>query len=549
MTKNEKWQSLDGVWDFAFTEKGLEELDIKNINFDTASSVPGCFDTLPEYYNFRGTGIYRRTVVCGGLVRLFSGGVTLRGTVYFDGALIGNLEHPLTPEEMIFDAGERKEHTLIIAVENIFHEENSSMFHQYYDYYGFGGICREVTLEELPSCYMERISVIPLSYETGEVKVTVYFGGLLPENGVISIQFDTEEKEEKFSFSGEKFETVRKVPCHKVWSPETPFMHNVKIAIDGQEKKISFGIRVLSWKDGKLSINDKELKLIGYNRHDSHPQFGYAVPLTLAASDLHQIKSQGCNFIRGCHYPQSHGFLELCDRMGMLVWDETLAWGNKEEHLADPLFRQRQKEAARLMVRDSINHPSVIMWGFLNECASHTLPGYELISQLRQTILEEDTSRPITFASSRGTQELCLDLVDIVSYNAYPGWYLGINEARPFQLVASTFDELLAFAEEKGSGNKPFIISEVGCAAIIGERNGERWSEDYQSELLSEVVKYTLNNEKVTGLAIWQFCNSRTYAATSGIIVRPRALNNKGVVDEYRRPKLAYYTIKNMLKK
>ncbi len=544
-----KVQNLDGIWDFAFTEKGLEELDVKNIHFDTASSVPGCFDTLPEYYNFRGSGVYRRTVFCGGLIRLSFGGVTLRGAVYFDGVLIGNLEHPLTPEEIVFDAGERKEHTLVIAVENIFHEENSSLFHQYYDYYGFGGICREVTLEELPSCYMERISVIPLSYETGEVKISVYFGGTVPANGEISIQFDTEEKESSYSFSGEKFELVKKVPSHQVWSPKSPAMHKVNVAVSGQKKEISFGIRILSWNDRKLCVNGEELKLIGYNRHDSHPQFGYAVPLTLCASDLHQIQSQGCNFIRGCHYPQSEKFLELCDRMGILVWDETLAWGNKEEHLADPVFRKKQNECARLMVRASINHPSVIMWGFLNECASDTVAGYELISQLRQTILSEDTSRPITFASSRGTKELCLDLVDIVSYNSYPGWYLGINEARPFHLVASTFDELLAFAEEKGSGNKPFIISEVGAAAIIGERNGERWSEDYQSQLLAEVLRYTLENDRVNGLAIWQYCNSRTYAATSGIIVRPHAMNNKGVVDEYRRPKLAYYTIKNMLKK
>ena len=542
-------QNLDGVWDFAFTEKYLEELDINSILFDTASSVPGCFDTLPEYYNFRGTGVYRKTVLCGGLVRLFSGGVTLRGAVYFDGTLIGKLEHPLTPEEIIFDAGERKEHSLVIAVENIFHEENSSLFHQYYDYYGFGGICREITLEELPSCYMERISVIPLSYETGEVKLTVYFGGNIPAKGEISVQFDTEEKENTYSFEGSKFELVKKVPSHRVWSPESPAMHKVKVAVPGQKKEISFGIRILSWNDRKLCINGKELKLIGYNRHDSHPQFGYAVPLTLAASDLHLIQKQGCNFIRGCHYPQSEKFLELCDRMGMLVWDETLAWGNKEDHLADPDFRKKQNECARLMVRASINHPSVIMWGFLNECASDTVAGYELIAQLRQTILAEDTSRPITFASSRGTKELCLDLVDIVSYNSYPGWYLGINEPRPFHLVAETFDELLAFAEEKGSGNKPFIISEVGAAAIIGERNGERWSEDYQSDLLAEVLKYTLENDRVTGLAIWQFSNSRTYAATSGIIVRPHAMNNKGVVDEYRRPKLAYYTIKNMLKK
>lgn len=549
MTEVNKVQNLDGVWDFAFTEKGLEDLDINTIVFDTVSSVPGCFDTLPDFYNFRGTGIYRTSVVCGGKVRLFLGGITLRGTVYFDGELKGSLEHPLTPEELVFDAGERKEHTLVIAVENIFHEENSSQFHQYYDYYGFGGICREVILEELPALYMEEISVIPLCAETGEVKIKVSLAGNIPEKGEIFLQFDTEKEGEKFFFDSSSIAIIKKVPNHKIWSPETPFMHSVKVAVNGYCKQISFGIRVLSWDNGKLCINGKEQKLIGYNRHDSHPQFGYAVPLALAAEDLHQIKSQGCNFIRGCHYPQSEGFLELCDRMGMLVWDETLAWGNKEEHLADPLFRQRQKEAARLMVRKSINHPSIIMWGFLNECASHTQAGYEIISQLRETILAEDSSRPITFASSRGTQELCLDLVDIVSYNAYPAWYLGINEEKPFYLIAQTFDELLHYAEKQGSGNKPFIISETGTAAIIGERNGERWSEDYQAEFLENVLDYTLKNESVTGLAIWQFCNSRTYAATSGIIVRPRAMNNKGVVDEYRRPKMAWYAIKKMLKK
>ena len=542
-------RDLSGVWDFAFAGEPLEKLVPATVSFTEAAPVPGCFDTLPDHYDFRGCGIYRKRVVCGGKVRLFFGGITLRGAVWFDGRLLGFLEHPLTPEELVFDAGKRGEHTLVVAAENLFHEESSSQFHQYYDYYGFGGICREVTLEELPDCYIQHISVIPLSAETGEVKILVSLAGNVPEKGELFLCFDTQEEPERVPFCSSRMEIVRKVPSFRKWEMEHPFLHSVLLSAGKHVKKVSFGIRVLSWNDGKLRMNGKEVKLIGYNRHDSHPQFGYAVPLSLAASDLHQIQAQGCNFIRGCHYPQSEKFLELCDRMGMLVWDETLAWGNKEEHLADPLFRQRQKEAACLMVRASVNHPSVILWGFLNECASETKAGYELISQLRQTILAEDSSRPITFASSRGTKEICLDLVDVVSFNAYPAWYLGINEKKPFHLIEEVFDELVAFAEKKNCAKKPFLISETGVAAIIGERNGERWSEDYQSEYLSRVLEYVLRNEKITGLAVWQFANSRTYSATSGIIVRPRGMNNKGVVDEYRRPKMAWFTFAELLKK
>ena len=71
------------------------------------------------------------------------------------------------------------------------------------------------------------------------------------------------------------------------------------------ELTVTFGIRTIECKEGKILLNGKALKLIGWNRHESHPAFGAAVPEFLTYTDLQLIKEQGSNFIRGCHYKQS----------------------------------------------------------------------------------------------------------------------------------------------------------------------------------------------------------------------------------------------------
>ena len=92
-----------------------------------------------------------------------------------------------------------------------------------------------------------------------------------------------------------------------------------------------------------------------------YPQYGSSIPSDppIHAADLDLLTSLGANFVRGCHYPQDQRFLDLCDEKGVLVWEETLAWGNSVPQLRDPLFMQAQLATAHAMVDASINHPSV----------------------------------------------------------------------------------------------------------------------------------------------------------------------------------------------
>jgi beta-glucuronidase len=155
-----------------------------------------------------------------------------------------------------------------------------------------------------------------------------------------------------------------------------------------------------------------------------------------------------------------------------------------------------------------------------------------------------DGSRPITFASNRHKRDLCLDLVDIVSWNRYDAWY-GEDIAQ----IKPALDDMLKWLHSSKSGakGKPVIMSEFGAGAIYGtrQRQESRWSEEYQSAVLRESLDIYLQHAQVSGAFIWQFSDCRITNKMWG--ARPRTMNNKGIVDEYRRPKLAYNVVKECM--
>jgi beta-glucuronidase len=131
----------------------------------------------------------------------------------------------------------------------------------------------------------------------------------------------------------------------------------------------------------------------------------------------------------------------------------------------------------------------------------------------------------------------------------YPGWY----DDQPLEGLEQRFEETLKdhrkWLEENGQ-DKPFLISEFGAGAVPGERTfekGRRWTENYQQELVKKALEALVNSCAVQGFYIWQFCDCRTALMSKISIGRPRTFNNKGLVDEHRKPKLAYYAVKQLL--
>ena len=299
------------------------------------------------------------------------------------------------------------------------------------------------------------------------------------------------------------------------------------------------GFREVRTQGKDILLNGKKLQIKGFYRHEDHPQFGCALPLSAIMQDLQLARDMGANSIRTSHYPNDELFLDLCDELGILVWEENHARGLSEEQMKNPTFERQCEACIREMIAAHYNHPSIYIWGILNECASDTEYGRECYKTQLELIKSLDVTRPRSFSSCRFKTDICFDLVDVVSYNIYPKWYHNTP-------VAEYLDDLYKWVQTTGGAGKPFLITEVGAGAIYGYRTPAKvkWSEEYQVLALEEQLGAILSYKDCSGVYIWQFCDVRV--TNDWWNTRPRTMNNKGIVDEYRRPKLSYETVKRI---
>jgi beta-glucuronidase len=185
------------------------------------------------------------------------------------------------------------------------------------------------------------------------------------------------------------------------------------------------------------------------------------------------------------------------------------------------------------MVTEHYNHPSIVIWGILNECDSFTDYGRSCYQEQFAQIRELDPHRPTTYAACHHDRDRCQDLPDIAGWNRYAGWYSGED-------VAQNFADLLAYAEPLGMAGKPLILSEFGGEGIVGFSDPvrrPRWSLERQADILKDSLDVYLKNPRISGAFIWQFCDVRV--DESWAFARPRCINGKGIVDDFRRYKPA----------
>ncbi|OGV58410.1 MAG: hypothetical protein A2X49_10620 [Lentisphaerae bacterium GWF2_52_8] len=542
---------LDGIWDFCFLGESADtaSIDLEKVSYDELMPVPGVFDVTPKYPGKRGAALYRRKVSAAPHTRLKLkiGGLGLWARVFWDHKEVGIIDLLYSGIELEFPSGKDSEHELVILIDNRLDFKRTPLFSQYYDFYGYGGIYRSVELHQVPECSIERARVKTLDISSGLLAIDIELSGKMPETFSFELGFDGKKGKPFNEAVVDKHVKIElKVPSFKLWSPSKPCLHTLTVSTKNDQITERFGIRSVSAEKGQVKVNGKVQRLLGYCRHESHPEFGPVQPLQLLMEDLQYLKDLGCNFVRGSHYPQDQRFLDLCDQLGLMVWEESIAWGNQPHQVADKNFCEAQVRQTGLMVRNSYNHPSVIIWGFMNEGPSNAESCRDFYASLFSTVRKEDSSRLVTYASNMNKHDLFFEMADIVSLNTYPGWYAADKEKiRPLGEIEPCFDDFIKHIDERGLGDKPFIISEIGAGAIYGwhDRFRVHWSEEYQADFLECVCNYVMKTKRVCGISLWHFADARTYTSAYAL-GRPRAINDKGTLDEFRRPKLAYEIVK-----
>lgn len=543
---------LCGLWSFAFFEgTKLEELETPcEIACHDRMCVPGSFDTTPSYYSKRGVAVYAREFelredCLRGVLRI--GGLGLRAKFWIDGEPVGGDELPYSAMDLPLGGLRAGRHTIRAAVDNCFDAEKMKLFLPYYDFFAFGGFYRGLELHAFTTPFhLDRIKVHTCDFRSGLVELSFRFAGEAPKEFSGRLRFDTETEFHDFSTgNGLMF----RVPEFKPWSPEHPALHTVEVVYAGESVVERFGIREIRAGNREILLNGEPISLRGFNRHESHPLFGPATPEQLMLHDIQHLKALNCNCVRGCHYAQDPRFLDLCDETGMLCWEESLGWGNTAGQMADPGFCRLQEEQTRLMVRNSINHPCVIIRGFLNECHSESREGLELCRKLIAAIRNEDGNSLVTFACNHNEDDICNDLTDMIAFNAYPGWIDESYDDPDMNGIGGRLEHIIRHYRSRFGEEKPLIISEIGCCAIRGERDdaGAQWTEEFQAEYLSNVLSAMLSADGLSGILLWQLNDTRSYHRHgANLRTKPLAQNLAGVFDSHRRPKVAAETVRKL---
>lgn len=551
---------LDGIWSFRFTEGGaLEDAAPQDGQYDDIMPVPAVFDLQVRYLRKRGLACYRRTfrlaAPCpAALLRV--DGIGLCARFWIDGAEVGTADMAYNPYVFKTGALDAGTHVIEMAIDNRL-SKNTPFFKPNYDFYAHGGVYRSLSLEALPEgIALDRIQVRTLDYHAGKVSLRVLLRGCTSPRKVSAfIRFDTDDAPRAVTLDAaptplapEGEATLEMVvPKHRLWSPKTPALHTLtcSLADSGDTLAETFGIRDIRTSGGKLYLNGEPLWLLGFNRHESHPELGPVLPESVMLTDLEHMRELGCNFVRGAHYPQDPRFLDLCDRFGFLVWEEGLAWGNEAPVLSDPVFIDGQIAQMRRMVRQSVNHPSVIIWAFLNEFDSGSDAGVSLCRRLVDTLKEEDASRLVTFACNRGGNDRCSGMVDLVSFNTYPGWcWPEAIEQEPEEMISAAIESNIRHFLKIRKPDAPIIVSEMGCCGIYGTHDdaAAQWTEEFELRYVRASYEAAVACPEIQGFTVWQLNDCYSYHRKGGSLRgKPFGQNLAGAFDIYRRRKLAGY--------
>lgn len=526
-------------------------LDPGGVSEPVKLPVPGVWELMPALHNYRGRAVYEQQLAGGGNMRFLFGGVSFRARVLLDGVQIAEHYGAYTAFEALATEVPQGMHCLQVEVDNRFGADSALHFPN--DYYAYGGLTRPVLVEQLGDVYVRQLHVTPVrSGEGWKARVEAVIRSL--SRTPIAADVHLQAAGETAVVSADIAPGGEKTLCHcfdcpgvREWRPETPNLYEASVRIDVQGAAVDdlrdrFGFRTVEVRGRDILLNGEKLRIKGFNRHEEYGPFGCAAPVESMAHDILLMKEMGANAVRTCHYPNDPRFLDLCDEMGMLVWEESHARGLSDEGMHNPCFMPQNLLCTREMVAQHYNHPSIFIWGCLNECADDTAYGAACYRETFRLLDELDASRPMTAALLERSGGLVFADSDVVSINLYPQWYF---HGDVLDSVTKKQQEIRA----GGGGEKPLIISEIGAGAIYGFHDpiGQaKWSEERQCTILGNQIRAVLTHPDCSGLFLWQFADVRVDEGWA--MARPRTHNNKGVVNEYRQPKMAFALVRELFR-
>ncbi|MDH5832596.1 glycoside hydrolase family 2 protein [Luteimonas kalidii] len=532
-----------------FTDaKPRQPWELVEYDFDRSRTlqVPGDWNTQdPKLYYYEGSVWYRHTFDAPARrdddrVFVHFGAVNHRADVYLNGRKLGVHEGGFTPFHFEVTGRLRPGgNSLVLKVDNKRRADAVPTLNT--DWWNYGGITRPVSLLVVPAVFVGDYRLALDSLDDREVAASVQLDGArggeqvtlaLPELGIHETVAADASGRADFRF---------RAPDAELWSPENPRLYRVDVSSGDDRLADRVGLRTIGTRGKTLLLNGAPVFLRGISIHEEFAVDGGGRVRDAAQARqlLLWAKQLGCNFVRLAHYPHSEDMVRLADELGLMVWSEipvywTIDWENESTY--------RNAEAQlEAMIRRDRSRASVIVWSLANETPVSPARN-RFLTRLATAARALDDTRLLSAAMEKHyrdddpdvavVEDPLAELVDLVSFNQYIGWYDGRPEKADRVRWEIPYD-------------KPVFVSEFGAGARHGRHGAahEIWSEEYQEDLYRRTLPMLDRIDGFVGTSPWILVDFRSpRRQLAGI---QDEFNRKGLLSETGERKKAWFVLQD----
>ena len=387
------------------------------------------------------------------------------------------------------------------------------------DYMTYGGIYRDVYLDIKEKCYISDVFVKPEF--TGKIVSEISLDGEIPSNARVRQTAILIGDEKEFAIT-ESEVNKQEITIHgfvenvRLWDVDHPnrYLIRTELVSDGNVidvHEVKVGFRLAEFTNEGFFLNGRRVQIRGLNRHQSYAYVGYAMPESMQRDDARVLKNLGVNAVRTSHYPQSHYFIDECDKLGLLVFTEIPGW----QHIGDMEWQDQAVKNVDEMILQYRNHPSIVIWGVrINESRDN----HDFYARTNEVAHRLDPTRQTGGVRNFAKSEL---LEDVYTYN-----------------------DFLHDGKKAGCSKKKTITSNNKKPYLITENNGHMFptkSFDCEEHRLEHALRHARVLNDVASYP--DICGSFSWCMSDYNTHKDFGSGDRicyhGVTDMFRNPKMA----------
>ena len=494
--------------------------------------------------------------------------VNYRATVYLNGHLLGRHEGGYIPFE--FDLArylKRGTNTLLIRADS--HRDLSSLpvlkitstGLPSSGWWNYGGILREVYLRRVNKVDIQEFlarPLLPCRACDASVMLRATLRNMTSKKQIVRLRANVGSQRARFPkialapHATREIATKVGIRSPRLWEPGSPNLYSVSAAaLVGHREAAGWsaqiGIRSIRVSNtGRVLLNGLPVMLRGASFHEEDATVGAALTPEMRSALWQQLRGLDATFTRA-HYPLHPWFLEQADRDGILVWDEIPMYQTPNSITAKASVRSKALHYLADTVARDENHPSVLVWAIGNEMPSRVGSGQQryirdAASMLRR--MDPTRLRALDYAGyPNALPSSTYHVLDALGVNCYFGWYPGPGGQIDDRAELGPFlDQVHRYYPSKA-----LFVTEFGAEANRDGPIDEKGTYNFQRQLVEDHLATYDARPFVNGALVWALRDFRVRPEWDGGNPKPASpWNQKGLLDQFGKPKPAYAAVKRM---